>query len=213
MPRRMPPLARTLELSIAQAVDLAEAGERIRALSPLGSVVRRELRIGRIEALYETAYLRVFLLWEDFLEQSFFRYLCGYSCSTGALNLRQRVLPSLMVAASTVLGTKDYVPWANPNAVIDRSKKFIIGGHHELVISSNLARLEAFTAVRNRVAHRSEYARNSFDGATTLLAARRFPASSAGRFLRSVAVSVPTPERWLHHICGELKSLAFQICP
>jgi hypothetical protein len=213
MLRPMPPVATRFGLAAEEALALAQVGEQIRALSPLGSIARKELRAGRIEALYETAYLRVFLIWEDFLEQSFFRFLCGYSCSTGAPILRQKALPSLAVAANTVLGTRDYVPWANPNAVIGRSQKFITRGNHELVLNSNLARLEAFNAVRNRIAHRSEYARREFDNATNLLAARRFPGSSAGRFLRHIAVAAPTPESWLHHICEELKSLAVQICP
>jgi hypothetical protein len=213
MPRRMPPLAAKLGVAIDNSLELAEMGERIRALSPLGSVARRELRSSRIEAFYETAYLRVFLLWEDFLEQSFLRYVCGHSATSGVANLRQSIFPSLLAAATAVLGTRDYVSWANPSAVIGRSQRFIASGNHELVLNSNLARLEAFHDVRNRIAHRSEYARKQFDLATVFLTGRRFPGSSAGRFLRQVVAAVPAPESWLRQISTELKLLALQVCP
>jgi len=213
MARRIP----ALELKFASAVDdalqLSEAGERIRALAPPGSLVRRELRTRRLEALYETSFLRIFLLWEDFLEQSFLRYLCGYESSTGPAALRAAKFPKLSDAETAVLGTRDYVSWANPDSVISRSRYYMNGGVHETVLNSDLSRLEAFTAVRNRIAHSSDYARQQFDNATILLVGRRFSASSAGRFLRQTAVSLPIPETWLQHIAAELKSLALQLCP
>ena len=213
MARRMPPLAARLASTVGEALQLAEAGERIREKSPQGSVGRLELRVRRLEALYETAYLRIFLLWEDFLEESFLRYLCGYESTIGPATLRGSKSPTLSSAAQAVIGTRDYVSWANPNTVASRSRYFMNGALHETVLNSNLARLVGFVSVRNRIAHSSDYARQQFDSATIMLVGRRFPASSPGRFLRHIAVPSPTPETWLQHIAAELKSLAFQICP
>jgi len=167
----------------------------------------------RLEALYETAYLRIFLLWEDFLEQSFLRYLCGYHSSIGPVALRGKVFSTISLAEAAVLGGYDFVSWANPHKVAARSSKFITSGLHEAVLNSNISRLEAFNSVRNRIAHPSKYARRQFDSATVMLAGSRFAASSAGKFLRCIAVPAPAPAPWLHHIASELKSLARQICP
>src|SRR2546427_472886 len=87
MARRMPQLQALFATETDRALGLAEAGERIRAVSHSGSVGRTELSISRLEAMYEMAFLRIFLLWEDFLEQSFLRYLCGYASSTGVASL------------------------------------------------------------------------------------------------------------------------------
>jgi hypothetical protein len=213
MARRIPAFELKFASAVDEALQLSEAAERIRALAPPRSLVRRELRTRRLEALYETSFLRTFLLWEDFLEQSFLRYLCGYESSIGAAALRFAKFPKLSDAEAAVLGARDYVSWANPDSVISRSRHYMNGGVHETVLNSDLSRLKAFAAVRNRIAHSSDYARQEFDNATLLLVGRRFPASSAGRFLRHTAVSMPAPESWLQHIIAELKLLALQLCP
>jgi hypothetical protein len=213
MARRIPALDRKFASAVDEALQLSEAGERIRALAPPRSLVRRELRTRRLEALYETSFLRIFLLWEDLLEQSFLRYICGYESSAGAAALRAAKFSRLSDAETAILGTRDFVSWANPDSVISRSRQYMNGGVHETVLNSDLSRLKAFSAIRNRIAHSSDFARQQFDNATLLLAGRRFPASSAGRLLRQTAVSLPSPETWLHHIAAELKSLALQLCP
>jgi hypothetical protein len=213
MARRIPALELKFASAVDEALQLSEVAERIRALAPPRSLVRRELRTRRLEALYETSFLRSFLLWEDLLEQSFLRYLCGYESSIGAAPLRTAKFSRLSDAETAVLGTRDYVSWANPDTVISRARHYMNGSVHETVINSDLSRLRAFTAIRNRIAHSSHYARQQFDDATLLLVGRRLPASSAGRFLRDTAIWLPTPETWLHHIVAELKSLALQLCP
>lgn len=213
MARRMPPLEKSFASEVDEALQLAEAGERIRTMSPVNSIARQELPIRRLEALYETSYLRIFLLWEDFLEQSFLRYLCGYESSLGPATLRVPSFSTLANAQTAVLGTNNYVSWANHKRVAARSHNFIDSGFHETVLNSNLARLEAFKSVRHRIAHRSVHARKEFDESTIMLAGRRFPSSSPGRFLRYSAMPQPVPETWLHRIATELKSLAPQICP
>src|SRR5712672_2619521 len=44
-------------------------------------ILVQPLDLNKLELLYELAYLRFFIQWEVFLEQSFLRYLCGYSSS------------------------------------------------------------------------------------------------------------------------------------
>lgn len=212
MPRRMPRLDVDFSAEVSRAVGLAEAGVRIRAASPASSVARRELTIARLEALYEVAFLRVFLVWETFLEQSFYRYLCGYVSGLGACTLINPAYAAIAAAEATVLGTNDFVSWANATKVVRRAQRHMTGSFHELVLLSDLTRLGYFTAVRNRIAHPSQFARNEFDVATRALALHRYPGSSAGRFLRDRAVAGPVPKTWLEVIADELVALARQIC-
>lgn len=211
MPRRMPPLEVQFRADVDRSVQLANAGERIRALSPRGSVARSELSIAGLEALYETAYLRIFLRWEDFLEQTFLRYLCGYTCALAPCVLLNPPCRSLDDAQTSVLGTRDFVSWADPRAVVRRSQNYMTAAYHELVLNSDLVRLIFFKDVRNRIAHSSEFARTQFDAAVRALASRTYPGSSPGRFLRDRAVTIPAPKTWLDVISDELKNLAPQI--
>jgi hypothetical protein len=213
MPRRMPPMAFQFGREVSRALAIAQAGEIIRSTAQRASVARRQLHQGRLEALYEMAYLRVFITWELFLDESFLRYLCGYMTSTGAPALLQSAFRTIVDARNAVLGAQKYVSWSDPNKVEHRLRTYIQNGSHELVIRSNRARLGAFAAVRHRIAHGSAHAHQQFDLATMMLAGRRYRGASPGRFLRDWNPH-PTPdERWIQTLGTELKSLAKQIAP
>lgn len=212
MARQIPRFDRHFAAEANKAVEIALAGERIRADPYAGLIARRELSISRLEALYETAYFRVFLKWEDFLDQTFIRYLCGYRPNNGTFTLIDPPFARIELAEASVLGSQNYVNWADPQQVINRSRRYILSGNHEVVLNSDIARITHFKSVRNRIAHTSAHARLQFDIATRTLAARRYPASSPGRFLRDVGVASPIPMTWLEVISRELKALANQIC-
>src|SRR5580692_7815482 len=111
MARRMPRLDMQFTALAQGAVDLALAGERIRSAAPAGSLFKRELSLPRLEALYETAYLRVFLAWEEFLEQTFLRYICGYASALGSCTLIRPAFPNIADANVDVLRPRDFVSW------------------------------------------------------------------------------------------------------
>src|SRR5712692_4511628 len=153
MPRSMPPFAGWFQQRVTEALALAQAGD-LAGASPIGTAVRLEWHVARVELLYELAYLRMFIEWESMLEQTFFRYLCGYVSPRGVFppvgpNF-QRTLP---LAEATVLGTNTHLLWHNPDAVIARARRFLVSCPHESVIASNRARLVDLAAVRHRIAH------------------------------------------------------------
>jgi len=207
----MPKLASTFASDVNQALGLAEAGERIRFGSPPGSVARAELTLPKLVALYEMAYLRIFISWESFLEASFLRYLCGYAAPPEHPQTVRRRFRSIADAETAWLGSAHFVSWVAVDRVLKRSKNFVTDGVHEQVLDSNKSRLEWFAAVRHRIAHESAYSRKQFDNATIQLAARRYPASLAGRFLRDWTAGSPVPQRWLTCIAEELENLSVQI--
>lgn len=213
MPRSMPDLAYKFEQLSARSLSLAEAGEMIYVSSPRNSVAKRELKLSRLEAIYELAYLRIFIEWETFLEESFIRYLCGYHCSSGAPPLLGAPAGTLADARIIMLGSRDFVSWANMNSVERRCRRFFNYGLHESVLLSNRARLEWFASIRHRIAHASEHARRLFDIATMSLVGRRYRGASPGRFLRDLDSTRTRPQRHLHVIGEELKNLAQQIVP
>lgn len=170
------------------------------------------MHASKLELLYELAFLRVFIAWENFLEQTFLRFLCGYQHSGGQESLiGAQYCPTLNAAENVVLGGRQYASWHNPNAVVIRSQQIFSKGRHETVLSSNIARLEHFAAIRHRVAHSQAHAKKQFDTATMTLSGRRYPGSRPGKFLRDLSSAHSPPQRWIKVISLELSGLAGQI--
>ena len=211
MPRPMPSLAQTFAESSAAAVAFADGVEAARdRLSALEA--RQHLPPARLEMAYELAYLRVFVAWEDFLEESMLRYLCGYRALHGQETLvAGNYSPHLTSARARLYGTRDFLLWHNPRKVIDRAKGYFSGSRHETVLASCEVRVGHFAAIRHRVAH--AHGGTEFDQATMALAGRRYPGARPGRFLRELAPQLNPPGRRLEAIVAELRGLAFQIVP
>jgi hypothetical protein len=208
----MPPLAVQFRQRISEALALAEAGD-LAAAAPLSEPLRSAWHIARVELLYELAYLRIFVEWELFLEQTFLRYLWGY------VSLAGHIYPSavggfcatLQAAETTILAGRAFALWHDPTRVIARARQFLTGCPHESVIASHTARLIDLAAVRHRIAHGQKDAKQKFDTATINLAGRRYRAARPGRFLRDWDHSGTRPRRWLGALGLELGNLAQQI--
>jgi hypothetical protein len=214
----MPPLAASFAAEVSRWVDLARSGEVVRAAAAGNRVVLSELRPARLEALYEVAFLRVFLSWEVYLEESFTRLLCGYEVAAPGLTLagnryalQGAAYSTLPAASQALLAGNPHISWADPDAVIRRSRTFVKDGPHETVLRSAKARLLAFTDIRNRIAHPSANARQGFDAATAALVGRRYRGASPGRFLRDWETTLSPPERMLMVLARELVGLAGQV--
>lgn len=214
----MPPLAASFAGEVTRWVDLGRSGEVVRVAAAGNPAVLSELRPPRLEALYEVAFLRIYLSWEVFLEESFTRLLCGYTVAAPGVSrsgtpfsLLRAAFPTLSDASRAILGGNPYVSWADPDKVIRRSRTFVRDGPHEMVLRSAGARLTALRDVRNRIAHPSVSARRDFDAATMALVGRRYRGSSPGRFLRDWGTTISPPQRMLTAVGRELVSLAAQV--
>ena len=196
------------------------------ALAP-GSIAVRELYPWGLESIYELSYLKVFVRWEDYLEASFLRYMCGYQSRHGQATLVGGVpyYVTLAAAQTALLGNQHYVLWHGTQAVLTRVRRHVLNGPHESVIAAAQSRLFlTHAAIRHRIAHGQEDARNKFYLATMSLAGRRYPGARAGRFLRHWDFNVSPPMRWLESItltrrlwqaqsCRSQESLGIQPVP
>lgn len=215
MPAQMPDLAGSFSQAIDQAVSLAAAGENARVLIATARNQQQPLTLARLELLYEMAYLQIFLGWETFLEQSFLRYLCGYSNTIGVEPLLpgRNYYRKLEDANTAMLAGKDYVLWHRPQTICSRVQGYLYNGLHFNVIQSATVDLERYVAIRHRIAHSQEHAKTNFNSATMNLNATRYRGSRAGKFLRDWDISGPIPIRWLEKVGSDLLSWANQITP
>jgi len=207
MARQMPGYTAVLRQRVASALALAQAGE-----VAAQSSARAHWHVARIEYLYEISFLRVFVEWEVFLEQTFLRYLCGYQSSRGVFPAATgNHCPSLAQAETLIFGTRGFTLWHDPTRVVNRSRGHLQGCPHEVVIQTSIPRLESFAAIRHRVAHGQDDAKTKFDRATMLLSGRRYRGARPGRFLRDWDTTSNPRQRWIEVISLELAGLANQI--
>ena len=212
MARAMPRLGTHFTAGVARSLNLAAAGETARSDSPPTSAAYRALSPTRLEALYEMAYLRVFIEWETFLEETLWRVMCGYQLPIPQ-NLTRPPFPTLAAAEAEILAGQPYVSWWAPRKVATRAGRYVHLGVHEAVLLSNAVRLEWFGSIRHRVAHGTDQSLVNFRSATLGLAGYRVINGSAGAFLRSWDTSSRPRQRWLNTLGNELCSLALSIAP
>jgi len=101
MARAVTPLSSAMSDLTNGALVLAQIAEAVRVELPKDSALLAQLFPSRLETLYEMAYLRIFLAWEWFLEESFVRYLCGYANMHGPVRLRGAPYRRLQDAQAT----------------------------------------------------------------------------------------------------------------
>lgn len=211
MPRAMPRLAQTFADDSQRAAQFADSVEKARRALDTAEA-QALLPVSRIELAYELAYLRLFTAWEDFLEQSMLRYLCGFAAAHGQEQLAKGVYcPTLSHARATLYGNNQYLLWHNPQKVVTRAANHFTNSRHETVIASMQGRVVHFASIRHRIAH--AHAENDFNSATMALAGRRYRGARPGKFLRDWARHSQVPMRWFEVISFEFRGLAFQIVP
>src|SRR6202521_4650386 len=71
--------------------------------------------------IYELAFLRCFLAWEVFLEETFYQYVLGRSAPDGTAFTRYLTPRSMSHAKQVVRGGRGFVTWTDPGRIVDRA--------------------------------------------------------------------------------------------
>jgi len=118
--------------------------------------------------LIESAYLKIFISWENFLENAFIEYLLGEPCING--NVIQRFANPIdrNHAVKLLIGTQKYVDWANPEIIRRLSKIFFIPGNPvDNIIGSIQSDFFDLKTIRNSAAHISATTNHELDALAT----------------------------------------------
>lgn len=182
----MPALASAFTVSASRSSSVIAALESLRSISAVGSPARRTLTPERLEVAYEAAFLRVFTQWEVFLEECTIRYMCGYShvAYTPTYPASGGKKRTLTEARADLLNNRPFALWHDTQRNADRVAKWLTNSPVEQVMRTSSAVLDPMSAVRHRIAHASDDAKQKFDAAALALAGQRFGGGSVGRFLR-----------------------------
>jgi hypothetical protein len=117
------------------------------------------------EFIISSAFLKMFIYWEGFLEKAFIIYLTGGSSTNGDI-LTKYVNPiDEAHAHKMVIATQKYVDWANHEIVMRLSKLYFENGTPiQSVLASIAADLSDLKNIRNAAAHISSTTQTKLDG-------------------------------------------------
>jgi hypothetical protein len=207
----MPRLMRRFDTDLAaegkSLIGLARAGEIVRHAAGPGTPGWTEWPIARLEAIYELAFLRMFVAWETFLDDSFHSYMCGYASRHGQEAPVANYYPTIEAAEIAVLGGQDFVTWYKPFRVISRCQQHVANGRHEAVFTAHVVWLTELGTIRHRIAHGQTHAMQEFDNTTNAWTGKKYRGSRPGTFLRDWNGD----DRWLETLVKRISHLASQI--
>jgi len=123
--------------------------------------VEQDLR----EFISESAYLRIFVSWETFLERSFIDYLVNEQSIDNKRPAKWVSPIDIDHANNIIIGNQKHMDWSNPEAVRKISKLFFhLGYVFDSVLSSINADLLDMKTIRNSAAHISSTTTTKLDG-------------------------------------------------
>ena len=154
--------------SCVSAADLVTAIRDVAAINPRAAGPRVHPEQAR--RVVELAFLGLISAWDEFLEQSFVRYLAGAKSSDGsAPALRLGKAEGIAHAYHIISGdpafdpARNYSKFSDAGWVIALSKiYFERGAPYATALQPNQQALQHATRLRNRVAHNSAKSREDF---------------------------------------------------
>lgn len=170
----------------------------------------RNLGRRTVYLIMELAFLRIFLAWEDFLEQSFVRYMCGGMTASGFRPQLYVHPPSLEHAHDILRGQRPFVEWSNGGDVLQRARLFFKNGYpYDPAIAGALEELDDMRILRNGIAHRSTTAIKAFEDLARKLLGHRPRGLVPGLLLASVHSR--SGHTYLRHYSEVVKAVVAQI--
>jgi len=138
----------------------------------------------QVEIIAELAFLRIFIAWENFLEDSFIRYLVGAKSPSGYSPQRFVNPPNMQIAVKLIAAHREYARWNSPSEVIARSEiYFKYGKPYKNILQGTMKDINDMNSIRNRIAHRSTISENKFNDLVRREFGYGIRGMSPGRFL------------------------------
>ena len=119
----------------------------------------------QIYMIYELSFLKIFLAWEWFVENTFISYMLGKKTNKG-YGPKTYVKPIDQHHAYNFVKRKgrDYADWTNPSTVIEKSTLFFEDGKpYKDTFGSIIGEMQNMKTIRNAIVHMSTKSRESFE--------------------------------------------------
>lgn len=210
MPIKLDASLSKFETECSQTLGWLGSTEALWMSAPPTTEVRRNLKAPQMEALYESAFLRIFASWEVFQEDATIRMMAGAGTHTykPVPASGSSVYGSMKAARAALYGNRPFLLWHNPEGVVNRVAKVLTGSPLEVELTTNKSKLEHYGNIRHRVAHGSDDAATKFKIASQYLTGVTHN-GSPGKLLRSQDTTDPLNlKRWISVITAELQQIA-----
>ena len=175
---------------------------------------RPHISRSRRDSITELAFLRAFLGWEGFLEESFLLYMLGQTSPRGRVPHRFAFPPNRTHAEEwTIPEGRSYATWDAAN-VIERAQRFFRSGHpFTNTLRANRNMLDETRTIRNAIVHESRSADEKFRNlARTRLGT--LPSNlTVGTFLCTAIPGASPPQSFLESYLERIELVAQQIIP
>lgn len=167
------------------------------------------------DSITELAFLRAFLAWEAFLEQSFILYLSGQKPPRGRAPRRYAFPPNQRVAMDWIVPEgRKYAQWTVPTDVSERAERFFQAGRpFAHVLKGNQNALDEARLIRNAIAHQSPTVRVKFEKVVRTRLGTLPPNFTVGGFLSTTVPRSAPPASFLEFYFGKIEFAAQQIVP
>jgi hypothetical protein len=214
MPRQRPDLVlRDLDESLRQSQRLAIAAKQW--MLPNQGPQRPRFTIAHQDMLIELAFLRSFLAWERFLEESFVLYMLGKK-SPRHYSPRRFIEPPKREYAIqlTLPENRQYADWDNHEVVLIRAHRFFVDGQpYERVLKTQSYLFQELQTIRNATVHRSTSSHEKFQKLVRNKIGSFPPHLNVGRFLATTEPKSSPPASFFDYYLNHLLQSAYQIIP
>ncbi len=180
----------TFEVAIGSAISLYESMEPF-VRRDFDSITTNPVHPSQARRIVALAFLAVVASWEEFIEGTFVRYLCGaQSMARRRPLLKFGPASTLKDAYGIVSGRSNFDPlrhylsWSVEDTLNRASLFFVAGRPFREAMTSRKRAFEDASIIRNRVAHSSQKARAAFRVVALRLRSSKLPrAFSVGDLL------------------------------
>jgi hypothetical protein len=167
----------------------------------------------QLEIIVEMAFLRIFVAWESFLEESFIRYAVGTASPSGYAPNALIHPQNIGHALELVLSRRDYVTWNSASEVTGRSALYFEGGEpYRSALEPASMELDEMNTIRNRITHKSMHSKNQFNAFVRRKFGHGVRGMTPGRYLLTSPLS-PPPNTFLDYYIEVIKIASTMIVP
>ena len=118
------------------------------------------------DSILEHCFMRIYLLWENFLEDAFISYLCDEADIQGNRYTRFAYPQDEEHAYGLLKGTKQYPDWTSIDSINTLSNLFFDNSGPFLLLRSNPVEFLQMKTIRNRISHVSKQSIKAFNKLT-----------------------------------------------
>lgn len=183
--------------SDAQAASQAGANPRISA--------------GRRDWIIELAFLRGYLAWEGFVEESCILYMLGEDPLEGRALVRYVTPPNRKAAVAMAAGGRQYADWSDPDEVKERAATYFRSGRPYAEAFTGVNALTSAKKLRNAIAHDSDSANEKFRNMVRGQMGNVSPGITVGKFLNTARPNVAPQQTFLEYYLQQLEVVAEKI--